>query len=165
CSILCLRQHGRREGMWNVMFADHNLHVHAESVGRPQHLNHSPLRWPPRNGKAGDLDVHGHALERVLRIFQFSGLQRPAGLLPKHPMWRIRHVGECFLTVWDQNRPTQALVPWSYVITPKCFVIITMVTLCIVKDPYDGGIASRQHPCNAPGAASIAPRKCLIYKD
>ena len=66
--VLCLgrslRQDMGRKGVLYGMFADDDLHIDAEGVRRPKHLDDAAPSCTSGLGKLGDLDIHHQPLER-----------------------------------------------------------------------------------------------------
>src|ERR1035441_8922309 len=161
--------------MRQMVFANHNLHIHAKRIRRPQHLDHTPLRRSSWSGEVRDLHVHRQPFQRTVPFFQL--LQTPLPLLmlrllAQHAMRRRCRSRWNLRALRNQDRPAprrarhpliqrRHIVPLQHrrIVPRASSSVVAPPSARIVKDPHHRRIAPRQHPCperrpSRPGGAS-----------
>ena len=136
-----------RKNPRQLVLADHHFHVHAEVVGRAQHLDHAAHRRLRGRGPAGNLHIDDQAFQAFAahRI-----LESRDGFGSQHAIRRFSFAHwRNFLPLGNQNRLCHAVVEGNDEVASS------PARARIMKNADDGGVVPLDHADNAAKAAAI----------
>ncbi len=124
-ALFCLRQDVRWKGVRDAVLPNHDLHIDAKGVRRPENLQNTTDRRSSRLDKAGDLDLHGQPFQRPTFVAlqntvcpTFSGalgVREPGptrqGVVSQRPMRRGHALRHNLRSGRDLDGTAQPIVP------------------------------------------------------